>query len=88
VNIVAKDISITKDVPDMVEKYYDHGSMFLISDANITVIGKTTNGDRTTMVAFQSGQGCVFLTGQHPEADVTHISWTLVKNVINWYSNN
>lgn len=87
VNIVAKDHSITQNVPEMIQVYYDHGPLFLINDTNISIIGKTVNGDRTTMVAFQSGQGRVFLTGQHPEADGTHISWILVKNAINWCSN-
>jgi glutamine amidotransferase-like uncharacterized protein len=87
VNIVGKDHTVARNVPNMIEVYYDHGPKFLINDSNISIIGSTVKGDKTTMIAFQYGEGRVFLTGQHPEMDDTHISWTLVKNAIKWCSN-
>lgn len=87
VNIVGKDHPIALDIPGIIEIYYDHGPKFLINDANVVTIGKTVLGEKTTMAAFQCGEGKVFLTGQHPEMDNTHISWTLVKNAIKWCSN-
>jgi glutamine amidotransferase-like uncharacterized protein len=88
VNIVEKNHAISQGVPDIIEIYYDHGPMFLITNTTgISVIGKSVNGDKTTMIASSYGMGKVFLTGQHPELSDTHISWTLLKNAIKWCSN-
>jgi glutamine amidotransferase-like uncharacterized protein len=87
VNIVGKDHAVAQHVPDDIEIYYNHGPLFLMnSNTDISVIGKTANGNKTTMIASSCGLGRVFLTGHHPEVDDTHISWILVKNAIQWCS--
>lgn len=85
IKILYADHPITKEVPQILEMYYDHGPMFLPNDdANVTLLGKTVNGDKNVLMAFQYNSGKVFLSGLHPERDDTYVSWIMVKNAILW----
>jgi glutamine amidotransferase-like uncharacterized protein len=85
--IVQKENPISLNLAEVIEPYYDHGPMFLFNDStNITTIGRTIKGNKRILLSFQYGSGKVFLTGAHPEADISRTTWVMVKNAIKWCS--
>jgi glutamine amidotransferase-like uncharacterized protein len=87
IKIIDKNHPLCKDVPDVIKPYYSFGPNFIPNDpSNISIIGRTINGDSTVIIAFQHYQGRVFLSGPHFEFDETRSSWGLLKNAILWCS--
>jgi glutamine amidotransferase-like uncharacterized protein len=85
IQINNKSHPITYNLPDVIQPYYDHGPMFVYNDSvNITMLGKTSHGNKNILLAFQYNSGRVFLTGAHPEASVSRIPWIMVKNAVQW----
>jgi glutamine amidotransferase-like uncharacterized protein len=87
IKIVQPGHPVSAGLPDVIQPYYDHGPMFLFTDSvNITTLGRTVIGDKKIIIAFQCDSGKVFLTGAHPEADNSRITWVMVKNAVKWCS--
>jgi glutamine amidotransferase-like uncharacterized protein len=87
IKIVQPGHPIATDLPDVVQPYYDHGPMFLFDDSiNVSTFGRTVMGNKKIILSFQYGIGKVFLTGAHPEADNSRLSWVMVKNAVKWCS--
>ena len=87
IKIVQPGHPLTAGLPDVIEPYYDHGPKFLFNDSlNITILGRTVNGDKKIILSYQYNRGKVFLTGAHPEADNSRTTWLMVKNAIKWCS--
>jgi len=74
---------IVSDLPDVIRPYYDHGPMFLFNDSlNIATLGRTIIGNKKILLSFKYNSGKVFLTGAHPEADDSRLTWILIKNAV------
>lgn len=87
IRIVQPGHPIMIGLPDPITPYYDHGPKFLFNDSiNISILGRTVIGDKKIILSYQYNLGKVFLTGTHPEADNSRISWFMVKNAIIWCS--
>jgi glutamine amidotransferase-like uncharacterized protein len=85
--IILKHHTIAAGLPDVIEPYYDHGPKFLFNDSlDVATLGRTVAGNKRILLAFQYNRGKVFLTGAHPEADVSRVTWVMVKNAIKWCS--
>ena len=85
IQIMNKNHPVATNLPDVIQPYYDHGPMFIFNDSlRITTLGKTIDGNKNALAAFQYDSGRVFLTGVHPEASVSRIPWIMIKNAIEW----
>ena len=82
-----KNHPVTSNLPDTLQCAYDHGPAYLSVGNNVSVLGRTVNGNNPVVVSCQYYSGKVFLTTNHPEWDSTRTSWGLVKNAILWCSN-
>ena len=82
-----KNHPITSNLPDTLRYTYEHGPAFLTTSNNVSVLGRTVNGNNPVVVSCQYYSGKVFLSTNHPEWDTTRTSWGLVKNAILWCSN-
>lgn len=78
---------VCKDIQETITPYYHHGPNFLInSSQTISVLGKTVNGEKTAIIAFNYNWGKVFLISSHPEFDAAKISRGIIRNAIKWCS--
>ena len=88
VRIADNQHPVASGLPDTISYLYDHGPMFAeIQDQSCTVIGKSAKGDRNFIVCTEYGRGKVFLTGGHPEIDETNICLSMIKNALQWCTN-
>ena len=85
--IVQKSHPIATNLANVIQPYYDHGPMFLFNDSlDTATLGRTVVGNKRILLAFEYDKGKVFLTGAHPEADDSRVTWVMVKNAIIWCS--
>lgn len=70
VNIIDSTHPVTKSEPDSVWVLYYWGPVLIPNrDTDITIIGRYDKGNQPTMLAFEYGEGRVFLIGTHPEIE-------------------
>lgn len=79
---------VTSDSPLQIDYLYSFGPKFIIADSSgVTILGRSTTGNNTVVMAVQYEHGRVFLTGLHPESDSDKSSWKMMKKAILWCSN-
>ena len=70
VNIVDSTHPVTKSEPDSVSVLYYWGPVLIPDkDNDINILGRYNKGNQPTMLAFEYGEGKVFLIGTHPEIE-------------------
>jgi len=100
VNIVDSTHPITQSEPDSAWILYCYGPMFIPNnEADISILGQYDIGDHPMMMAFDYGQGRVFIIGTHPEfeedsdrdglppndeLDDQGSDWELMKKAVLW----
>ena len=85
IKIIDSIHAITNEVQSSLGLYYDHGPMFIANEnSDMTIIGKTVNGNKDVIIAFHANTGKVFLIALHPERDDSHVSWIMIKNAMIW----
>jgi glutamine amidotransferase-like uncharacterized protein len=79
---------ITSASPQQLDYLYSFGPKYIIADSSgISILGRSTIGNNTVVMAIQYEQGRVFLTALHPEFDDNKTSWGMMKKAILWCSN-
>ncbi len=102
VNITDRDHPITQIEPDTTWIMYCYGPKLLPDDqGNVRVLGSYDIGGEPAMVAFQYGEGRVFIIGTHPEfeedserdgvsfgddLDDRGSDWDLMQRAVHWCS--
>jgi len=70
VNIVSSTHSITQSEPNSSWMLYYWGPALIPNEnIDVTILGRYDGGDKAMMLAFNYGQGRVFLIGTHPELE-------------------
>lgn len=70
VNIVDSTHPVTKSEPDSVSVLYYWGPVLIPDkDNDINILGRYNKGNQPMMLAFEYGEGRVFLIGTHPEIE-------------------
>ena len=70
IDIVDRTHPITDSLPECMQiLYYDGPYLQPYEDANVTILGTYDMAGTPAIVAFQYGNGSVFLTGPHPEVE-------------------
>jgi glutamine amidotransferase-like uncharacterized protein len=87
VNII-QNHPITSDSPQQLDYLYLFGPKFIFADSSgISILGRSTIGSNTVVMAIQCEKGRVFLTALHPECDDDKTSWVMMKKAILWCVN-